>query len=257
VSAPDLLAAAAVGVFGAVIGSFLNVCIHRLPRHESVIAPASHCPSCGRMLRWYENVPIVGWLALRGRCAGCGARISLMYPLVEAATAAMFVAAWLVFGPTPLFVARLVFASAMIVLAVTDLRDRLLPNAITYPGIVVGLAFSAFLPPGLTSATIGAVAGAGVPFLIGEAYYRLRGIEGLGMGDVKMLAMIGAFLGWEMALLTLFAASLLGVAIGVPLTIVKRDRHYLIPLGTFLALGGLAAAFVGPQVLDWYVGLYR
>jgi leader peptidase (prepilin peptidase) / N-methyltransferase len=256
-SGEDLAVVALVAVVGAVVGSFLNVCIHRLPRHESVVFPPSRCPGCARRIRWYENVPVVSWLALRARCAGCGTRIPVMYPLVELATAVAFVAAWLVFGPTPLLVPRLLFASAMIVLAVTDLRDRLLPNAITYPGIVAGLLFSAFLPPGLASALVGAVAGAGVPFLIGEAYYRLRGIEGLGMGDVKMLAMIGAFLGWEMALLTLFAASLLGVAIGVPLTIVKRDRYYLIPLGTFLALGGLASAFVGPQVADWYVGLYR
>jgi leader peptidase (prepilin peptidase) / N-methyltransferase len=257
VSGEDVLIGVIVATLGAIVGSFLNVCIHRLPKHQSVVFPPSRCPGCGRAIRWYENIPVVSWAALRARCAGCGVRISPMYPLVEAATAVTFVAAWLVFGLTLLLVARLVFASAMIVLAVTDLRDRLLPNAITYPGVVVGLLFSLVLPPGITSALIGAVAGAAVPFLIAEAYYRVRGIEGLGMGDVKMLAMIGAFLGWEMALLTLFAASLLGVAIGVPLTIVKRDRHYLIPLGTFLALGGLAAAFVGPQVLDWYVGLYR
>jgi leader peptidase (prepilin peptidase) / N-methyltransferase len=257
VSGEDVLIGAIVATLGAIVGSFLNVCIYRLPKHQSVVFPPSRCPGCGRAIRWYENIPVVSWAALRARCAGCGVRISPMYPLVEAATAVTFVAAWLVFGLTLLLVARLVFASAMIVLAVTDLRDRLLPNAITYPGVVVGLLFSLVLPPGITSALIGAVAGAAVPFLIAEAYYRVRGIEGLGMGDVKMLAMIGAFLGWEMALLTLFAASLLGVAIGVPLTIVKRDRHYLIPLGTFLALGGLAAAFVGPQVLDWYVGLYR
>jgi leader peptidase (prepilin peptidase) / N-methyltransferase len=257
VSGEDVLIGVIVATIGAIVGSFLNVCIYRLPKHQSVVFPPSRCPGCGRAIRWYENIPVVSWAALRARCAGCGVRISPMYPLVEAATAVTFVAAWLVFGLTLLLVARLVFASAMIVLAVTDLRDRLLPNAITYPGVVVGLLFSLVLPPGITSALIGAVAGAAVPFLIAEAYYRVRGIEGLGMGDVKMLAMIGAFLGWEMALLTLFAASLLGVAIGVPLTIVKRDRHYLIPLGTFLALGGLAAAFVGPQVLDWYVGLYR
>lgn len=251
------LLTALVALCGAVVGSFLNVCIHRLPRGESVVFPASRCPHCARMLRWHENVPIVSWLVLRGRCAGCGAPIGVMYPLVEAATAVTFVTAWQLFGPTALLVPRLLFACAMIVLALTDLRDRLLPNAITYPGIVVGLAFSLFLPPGITSALLGVLAGAGVPFLIGEAYYRLRGIEGLGMGDVKMLGMIGAFLGWEMALLTLFAASVLGVAIGVPLTMLKRDRYYLIPLGTFLALGGLTAAFVGPQVLEWYLGLYR
>ena len=119
------------------------------------------------------------------------------------------------------------------------------------------LLFSLVLPPGLVDSLLGVLIGAGVPFLIGEAFYRLRGIEGLGMGDVKMLAMIGAFLGWQLALFTLFAASLLGVLIGVPLTLVKKDRYYQIPLGTFLALGALVAAFVGREVVEWYAGLYR
>jgi leader peptidase (prepilin peptidase)/N-methyltransferase len=245
------------GVFGAVVGSFLNVCILRIPRRESVVHPGSRCPQCGRALAWYENVPILSWMALRARCAGCGGPISAMYPVVEGATAAVFVGAVLVFGVGALLVVRLAFACAMIVLAVTDLRERILPNAITYPGIVVGLLCSLVLPPGFTSAVIGAAAGAAVPWVIGEAFYRLRGIEGLGMGDVKMLAMIGAFLGWQMALITLFAASVLGVLVGLPLTMIKRNRYYEIPLGTFLAAGGLAAAFVGPRVLEWYLGLYR
>ena len=245
------------GVFGAVVGSFLNVCIHRLPKHESVMRPPSHCPRCGRRLRWFENVPIVSWLALRARCAGCREPIGVMYPAVELLTALTFVTAYAMFGLTPMLVARLLLASALIVLAVTDLRDRILPNAITYPGVIVGLLFSLFLPPGIVSAVVGVLVGAGVPFLIGEAFYRLRGIEGLGMGDVKMLGMIGAFLGWELALFTLFAASLLGVVVGVPMTLIRRDRYYQIPLGTFLALGALVAAFAGPQILDWYTGLYR
>lgn len=244
-------------VFGAVVGSFLNVCIVRLPKHESVMRPPSRCPRCGRPVRWFENIPVVSWFALRARCAGCGEPISPMYPAVEATTALTFVAAYAVFGPTPLLAARLLLASALIVLAVTDLRDRLLPNAITYPGIIVGLLLSLALPPGPVDSVLGVLLGAGVPFLIGEAFYRLRGIEGLGMGDVKMLGMIGAFLGWQLALFTLFAASLVGVVIGLPMTLIRRDRYYQIPLGTFLALGGLVAAFVGPQLVEWYTGLYR
>jgi leader peptidase (prepilin peptidase)/N-methyltransferase len=250
------LFAAFAALLGAMVGSFLNVCIHRLPRGESVVHPRSRCPHCGHQIAWFENIPVVSWIVLGARCRGCRARISAMYPLVELTTALLFAACAFAFGPTLLFVSRAIFVAAMLALAITDLRERILPNAITYPGVVVGLLFSLVLPPGIVSALIGAVAGAAVPWLIGEAYYRLRRIEGLGMGDVKMLAMVGAFLGWQMALVTLFAGSLLGVMVGVPLTIIKRDRYYMIPLGTFLAIGAVAATFVGPPLLEWYMGLY-
>jgi leader peptidase (prepilin peptidase)/N-methyltransferase len=254
---PDWPVTALFAVLGAAVGSFLNVCIHRLPQHHSIVRPASRCPACGRAIRWFENIPVVSWLALRARCAGCGSRIPVMYPAVELATAAIFAAGYLVFGLTPLLVVRLAFASALVVLAVTDLRERILPNAITYPGIVAGLICSFFLPPGPKDSLLGVLIGAGLPFLVGEAFYRLRGIEGLGMGDVKMLGMIGAFLGWQLALFTLFAASILGVLVGVPMTLIRRDRYYQIPLGTFLALGALVAAFVGDEIVGWYVGFYR
>lgn len=256
-TAERAIAIAFMAVFGAAVGSFLNVCIHRLPKHESVVHPPSQCPRCGHRLRWFENIPVVSWIALRARCSGCGEPIAWMYPAVELLTSATFVAAYLVFDLTALLAARLLLASALIALAVTDLRERLLPNAITYPGIVAGLVLSFVLPPGIVDSLLGVLIGAGVPFLIGEAFYRLRGIEGLGMGDVKMLAMIGAFLGWQLALFTLFAASLLGVLVGVPMSVVTRDRYYQIPLGTFLSFGALVAAFVGPQVIDWYTGFYR
>lgn len=242
-------------LLGAIIGSFLNVCIHRLPRRESIVTPPSQCPTCRRRLRWYENVPIASWLALRGRCAGCHTRIAAMYPLVEAFTAATFaVFAWL-FGPTPLLAVRLAFACAMIVLAVTDLRERLLPNSITYPGVVVGLLCSLALPPGPWSAAVGVVAGGLGLFAMGEAMSRALGKEALGMGDVKMLAMIGAFLGWDLMFLTLVLASFVGSAVGLGLVALTRDRDYQIPLGTFLAMGGLVAAAVGRQIVDWYLGL--
>ncbi|HXE79676.1 MAG TPA: prepilin peptidase [Vicinamibacterales bacterium] len=246
-----------LGLLGAVVGSFLNVCIHRLPKYESVVRPGSRCPACGRPIRWYENIPVVSWLALRARCAGCGGRISAMYPAVELTTAAIFVAGYFAFGLTLLLVVRLAFGSALVVLAVTDLRERILPNAITYPGIAAGLVCSVFLPPGFRDSLIGVLIGAGVPFLVGEAYYRLRGVEGLGMGDVKMLGMIGAFLGWQLALFTLFVASIAGVLIGIPMTLIRKDRHYQIPLGTFLALGALVAAVAGEEIVAWYAGFYR
>ena len=141
-------------------------------------------------------------------------------------------------------------------LAATDIRERLLPNAITLPGIVAGVAFSVVAPPGLVSALLGVLVGGLVPFLVGEAYYRVRGVEGLGMGDVKMLAMIGAFLGAPLALLTLFTASFLGVIVGVPLIILTRNRNYPVPLGTLLAVSAIAAAFVGQPLVEWYTSLY-
>jgi len=254
---PDLLATVFIALLGAAVGSFLNVCIVRLPARRSVVHPRSSCPQCGRALRWSENLPVVSWIALRARCAGCGQRIPVMYPLVEVTAAITFVAAWHVFGPTLLGAARLVFLSALIVLAATDLRERLLPNAITLPGIFVGVAFSLVAPPGPLGSLAGVLVGGVVPFLVGEAYYRLRGMEGLGMGDVKMLAMIGAFLGAPLAMVTLFAASLLGVVVGIPMIILTRNRHYPIPLGTVLAASAFAAAFGGERVLDWYSSLYR
>jgi leader peptidase (prepilin peptidase)/N-methyltransferase len=252
----DVLTSAFVALAGAAVGSFLNVCILRLPAKRSIVSPGSHCPHCNRALRWYENLPVVSWILLRARCRGCGHRISMMYPLVEVTTAIAFVAAWRAFGPTPLFATRLIFLSTLIVLAVTDLRNRLLPNAVTLPGIIVGLVCSFVAPPGPVSALLGVVIGGVVPFVVGEIYYRVRGIDGLGMGDVKMLAMIGAFLGAPLALLTLFAASFLGVVVGLPIIILTRNREYPVPLGTLLSVSAFAAAFTGQRIVEWYTGLY-
>jgi leader peptidase (prepilin peptidase)/N-methyltransferase len=242
-----------VGLVGAAIGSFLNVCIHRLPRGESIVHPPSRCPRCGRRIAWYENVPVLSWLALRGRCRGCRLPIPIMYPLVELATAVVFVVGFRVLGPTPLAAVRLLFASAMIVLAVTDLRDRLLPNSVTYPGVVVGLAASVFLPPGLVSALIGAAAFPLVLWGIGEAVSRAMGKDALGFGDVKMVAMIGAFLGWPASILTFALVGFVGSVLAVLVVAAKRNRHYEIPLGTMLAVAALVAAFWGPSIIDWYL----
>jgi leader peptidase (prepilin peptidase) / N-methyltransferase len=247
-----------LGRVGLAVGSVQNVCIYRLPRRESLSYPASHCTSCDRPLAWYENVPVVGWLWLRGRCRTCGAAISAMYPIVEALTGAIFVAGYAIYGLTPLLPARLLFACAMIVLFAIDLRHHILPNVITLPGVVVGFAISLFLPPGWVASLIGLVAGAGVLFAVGETYYRLRGVEGLGMGDVKMLAMIGAFLGWQLMLLTLVLASFAGSIVGVAVIASGRGgMKFALPFGTFLAVGALVAAVAGQPILDWYLGFYR
>ena len=247
-----------LALFGLAVGSFLNVCIHRLPRRESLNVPASHCPSCGRPLAWYENVPLASWIALGGRCRTCRAPISPVYPAVEAITAALFVAGYFIYGLTPLLAARLLFACAMIVLFFIDLRHHILPNVITLPGVVVGFALSVVLPPGWRDSLIGLLAGGGILFAIAETYYRVRGVEGLGMGDVKMLAMIGAFLGWKLMLVTLVLASVAGSVVGIGLMASGRGgMKAALPFGTFLAVGALAAAVAGDALLDWYLALYR
>jgi leader peptidase (prepilin peptidase) / N-methyltransferase len=244
-------------LLGLVVGSFLNVCIYRLPRRQSVSWPPSHCPSCRRRLAWFENVPVVAWLLLRGRCRTCGSAISPMYPIVEALTGGIFLAGYLIYGLTPLLGARLLFACAMIVLFAIDLRHQILPNVITLPGIVIGFALSLFLPPGWLPSLIGILAGGGILFLIGEAYYRWRGVEGLGMGDVKMLAMIGAFLGWPLMLVTLVFASFAGSVVGVGVLVSRRGgMQAALPFGTFLAAGALVAAVAGESLLAWYLSFY-
>ena len=174
-----------VGALGLVIGSFLNVCIYRLPRDESVVSPPSRCTSCGRGLRWFENVPVLGYLVLGGRCRTCRAVVSPMYPIVEAATALVFLLQYWQLGWQPLLGVRLLFGAALIVLFVIDLQHRILPNAITLPGVVIGVAASLLFEPGWLASIIGVAAGGGALWAVGEAYFRIRGEEGMGMGDAR------------------------------------------------------------------------
>jgi leader peptidase (prepilin peptidase) / N-methyltransferase len=244
-------------VLGLTVGSFLNVCIHRIPREQSLMFPPSRCPGCEHRLSWFENIPVLSYAVLGGRCRKCRSRISIRYPLVELATMALFIVHGEVFGWSALLVPRLLFACAMVVLFAIDLEHHLLPNVITLPGIAIGLISSAVLPPGLVNALIGAAIGGGVLWLIGEAYYRYSGHEGMGGGDVKMLAMIGAFLGWKLVLVTLVLSSFAGSLIGVAVIALKRGgMKYALPYGTFLALGALVASLAGDAIVNWYVGLY-
>ncbi|MBA3641882.1 MAG: prepilin peptidase [Acidobacteria bacterium] len=248
---------AIVAFLGLAIGSFLNVVIHRLPRGASIVSPGSRCPACGYALRAMDNIPVASYLMLRGRCRQCGVRISPRYPLVEIATAALFVLHYFVFGWTPILAVRLLFAASLVALFAIDLEHHLLPDAITLPGIGVGLLSSLFLPPGIRDALIGILAGGGVLWLIGEAYYRYAGEEGMGGGDVKMLAMIGAFLGWQLVIVTLVFSSIAGSVIGVLLIVTKRGGlKYALPYGTFLALAALVSSLAGAQIVNWYVGMY-
>jgi leader peptidase (prepilin peptidase) / N-methyltransferase len=245
-----------VVAFGLVVGSFLNVCIYRLPRGESLMWPASRCTSCGRGLSWFDNIPVLSWAVQRGRCRTCGAAISWMYPLVEITTACVMVGGLLIYGPTPLAVVRILFGCALIVLFVIDLQHQILPNVITLPGIAIGFLFSLFLPPGWRDSLIGILVGGAIPLIIAEAYVRLRGVEGLGMGDVKMLAMIGAFLGWPLMLLSLVLASFTGSIVGAGFIAAGKGARYALPFGTFLAVGALASVVAGDAILAWYLSYY-
>jgi leader peptidase (prepilin peptidase)/N-methyltransferase len=255
---PAWLELLTVTLLGLCIGSFLNVCAYRLPLGLSIVHPGSRCTSCGRMLSWFDNIPVLSWVVLGGRCRTCKQPVSWIYPAVEIVTALVFVITYLTYGLTLLGLVRVVFGCALIVLFVTDLQHKILPNVITYSGIILGFACSVFLPPGWVSSLIGLIVGGGFLLAIAEAYLRIRGQEGLGMGDVKLLAMIGAFLGWKLVLLTLVFASFTGSLVGGLLIAAGRGTmKYELPFGTFLAVGAVLAATWGDPIADWYFGFYQ
>ncbi len=246
-----------VASLGAVIGSFLNVCIYRLPRRESVAWPGSHCPHCSVPIQWHDNIPLLSYLILRGRCRHCRNPISWRYPVVEAVNATGYVALLWVFGPTWTTVAYAALFSALLVVAGTDLSHKMIPNMITFPGMVLGLVSAAtVLPLGLAEGVLGLVVGGGVLWFVAWVSPYVFGKEGMGGGDIKLLGMIGAFLGWKPALMTIMLGSFLGSIIGVSLIaarIIKRDDY--IPFGPFLVCGALVALFFGQPLIAWYQGL--
>jgi leader peptidase (prepilin peptidase)/N-methyltransferase len=263
VIAPEPVASVFVLAFGLILGSFLNVCIHRLPLGESVVHPRSRCPRCGQTIVWYHNVPVLSWLVLRGRCADCAAPISLRYPFVEALSGATLLALWHAYGPGVAFAIASAFALAMIVLFFTDWDHQLLPDAVTLTGTAAGFAVAWFNPflagagwGRVWSALAGAALGSGVLWGVGAVYGRLRGVEAMGMGDVKMMAMVGAFTGPAGVLFTIFAASLGGAAIGLALIPLRggslADK---LPFGCFLAPAAIGALLIGRRALAAYVDL--
>ena len=242
---------------GLAIGSFLNVCIHRIPRRASIMRPRSRCPHCEYELHWYDNIPVLSYAMLRARCRECRTRISARYPIVELVTMGVFLLHYSVFGWSALLAVRVIFACALIVLFAIDLEHYILPDVITLPGIAAGLIFSLVLPPGISSALLGALVGGGVLFAIGEVWSRFRGIEAMGFGDVKMLAMIGAFLGLELVVITFVVSSFIGGIAGATLVAARRGTWVSkVPFGTFLALAALIASLWGHDIADWYLGLY-
>jgi len=285
-------------MFGLVIGSFLNVCILRIPEDFSIVAPGSRCPRCQTPIHWYDNVPVFSWLWLRGKCRSCGLAISPMYPLVELATGLLFVACYLEFGLTQTAVKWLFFTCLIIVLTITDLRVRLLPDLVNWPGFAAGLFFSAVVPPhdgtaaylssalfhrlpprpvqGLLDGLLGAAFGSFLLWAVAAMYKRVRGREGMGMGDVKMMAMVGAFLGVRGAFLTILLGTLLGTLVGITSIVIlyvtgwqrrlaeRASRRglggenalrwtiasqYQLPLGTFLGIAALLVVYFGPSMM--------
>ena len=249
---------AVVGVFGLVIGSFLNVVIARLPEHRSLWRPGSACPTCGAAIAWHDNIPILSYVALRGHCRACSAVIPWRYPVVEAATALLFVAAFERFGATADFVVAAVLLAALIAITAIDLRLQIIPDAITLPGIIVGfLANLATLRVSWVDSAIGIAVGGGIFWAILEGSLLVTGREGMGGGDVKLGAMLGAFLGWKVALLSIFLAVLLGGVVALVLLGSRiTGRKDPIPFGPFLAAGGAAGLFCGERLVTWYMSAF-
>jgi len=254
---PHLVLSVFALVTGMVVGSFLNVCICRMPRDESVVTPPSHCPQCDYRIRWYDNIPLFSYLLLRGKCRGCGMHISIQYPLVELLNGLLALALFLRFGPTLAFLVLFLFCSALVVITFIDLEHQIIPDEISLSGIVIGFICSFFLP-GHTwlNSLLGILLGGGSLLLVAYAYQWLTGKEGMGGGDIKLLAMMGAFLGWKSILFIIFASSLIGSVVGITIMLVqKKDSKLAIPFGPYLALGAVLYIFYGRQIIHWYLNV--
>ncbi len=245
--------------FGLILGSFINVCIYRLPRDESIAYPASHCPACQTPIRAYQNIPVVSFLFLKGRCGACGAKISWKYPLVEALHGVAFLFIFFQFGPTLNTLIYCLFFSSLVAVTFIDLSHRIVPDQITLPGMVIGvICASTVLSPGPLSSLLGLFVGGGIFYLIAVLSLAVLKKEGMGGGDIKLIAMIGAFLGWKGMLLTIFLAACSGSIIGILLILTQgRDRAEPIPFGPFLAVGAVVALFWEKGILDWYFSIGR
>ena len=251
-------------ILGAVVGSFLNVCISRIPKGESIIHPASHCPKCRTAIRFYCNIPLLSYLFLRGRCHSCSEPISFRYFSVELLMASLATLLFYQFGLGLAFVVGFVFVAALIAISFIDLDVRIVPDVISLPGIVVGVLFSIIghyvisdpldIVPTPLGALLGVLVGGGFLLTVAWIYERFTGVEGMGGGDIKLLAMIGAFLGWSSIPLTLFFSSLGGSVIGLSIMLAKGvDRRYALPFAPFLCLGALVYLFFGREIIDFYV----
>ena len=245
-------------LFGLCLGSFLNVCIYRIPLNKSIVHPPSSCPHCGARISYYDNIPVISYLLLLGRCRKCKASVSLRYPLVEILMAVLSLALFIKFGQHYQYFLFLLFAGTLLALSFIDLDHKILPDVLTLPGILAGWAVS-FLPGGIywSDSLIGSAAGGGALYLVAYGYARITGREGLGGGDIKLLAMIGAWLGWKSLPLIVLMSSLSGAIIGSIFILVGgKGARTQIPFGPFLSLGALSYLFFGREISIWYFGLF-
>jgi leader peptidase (prepilin peptidase)/N-methyltransferase len=271
VDGPEIFTYILSFIFGTIIGSFLNVCIYRLPREESIVYPGSHCISCNEPISFYNNIPILSYLFLKGKCSKCNSKISLRYPLVEIITGLLFLATVWSFGLSIETFFYLIFISSLIAITFIDFKHMIIPNVITYPGIIVGILyntlrtdwnyslelignfnlamqnfFSLLSEVPLLDSIFGVVLGGGLLLLVAYSYEVIKKRQGMGMGDVKLLAMIGAFFGWEGVLFVIFLASILGSVIGISIIIAKKgDLKYALPFGPFLSMAAVIYIFTG------------
>jgi leader peptidase (prepilin peptidase)/N-methyltransferase len=243
-------------ILGLAVGSFLNVCIYRIPKGKSIVTPPSSCPSCGQRIKWYDNIPIVSFLLLKGRCRHCGKRISIRYPLVELLTALLTTMIVLRFGASISTFYYLVLTYVLIVVSFIDLDTMLVPVKLCYFSMVAGILLSPFVPEvNFKDSILGASFGAGLILFIIETYAIFTGKEGMGYGDANIMAVIGAFIGWQKVLLALFIASFIGALVGVGYILLKgKNLRAAIPFGPFLSIGGYITAIYGDRLLDWYLG---
>ncbi len=259
VADPILLAGAAL--LGLSLGSFLNVCILRLANEDkkqrSLFHPPSSCPRCGRRIAWRDNIPVVSWFVLRGKCRWCGQAISRQYPIIEAAIGVLWLAAMLAYGPTVHFLRAGVLGTILVGIAVTDARHYLIPDEYNWTGLIIGLGLSLTGGvPGFKDAVLGAATGFALLYTVGVVGRWVFKEEAMGGGDIKMMAMVGAFVGWKGVLLTVFAGSVFGSLVYVPLLVFgRRKRH--VPFGVFLAMGAAVVFVFGDAIIDWYARFLR
>lgn len=244
-------------LFGLILGSFVNVCIYRIPLKKSIVFPPSSCPSCGERIKFYDNIPLISYVFLLGKCRHCRTPLAWHYPFVETVTGLLSVALFIKYGPSYQYFLYLLFSASLVAISLIDLQHQIIPDVISLPGIIAGLAAS-FLPGDISflDSLIGAIAGGGSLYLVAVVYERITGKDGMGGGDIKLLAMIGAWLGWKSLHFIILTSSLAGVVVGVPcLLLTGKGLRVRIPFGPFLALGALLCLFFGDDIMNWYFHL--
>jgi leader peptidase (prepilin peptidase)/N-methyltransferase len=248
-----------VFIFGLCIGSFLNVCIYRLPESKSIVQPRSMCPHCGALIRFYDNIPILSYIALKGKCRHCSASIALRYPVVELISGVFALGVYLKYGIGPETLIYFAFIASLLVITFIDIDHRIIPDVITLPGIPIFFAASfALRQISFVESILGILVGGGSLFLVAWLYHLLTKKEGMGGGDIKLLAMIGAVIGWKGVLFTIFVASAVGTLAGMLIMLKTRKTMKLaVPFGPFLAIGGITYILFGPQLINWYFNLLR